>query len=210
MSIDYIYGVNTNKEALEKDIDTILSLDIPHISTYSLIIEDGTILKIKNKQYIDENIEKEMYEQIEKKLEQNNYIHYEISNYAKKGYQSIHNLNYWNNGEYYGFGLGAVSYINKERITNTKNLTKYIEGKYLYQKEKENKEKELSNTLILGLRKLEGIPLNTLTKDYEKDIIKHYHLEPLIKQGLLEIKNNYLRIPKKYIYISNNILIYFI
>ena len=159
ISIDYIYGVNTNIKKCIEDINTFLALDIPHISCYSLIIENNTIFKINNKENIKEDIEKKIYNTIESILEKNNYKHYEISSYAKTGYQSIHNLNYWNNGNYYGFGLGSVSFIDNKRISNTKNLTNYLKGKYIKEISYENKKIRMSNEIILGLRKLEGISI---------------------------------------------------
>lgn len=210
ISIDYIYGVTSDINIIKKDLDLILKLDIPHISCYSLIIEEGTILKIKGKKYIDEEIDNKMYNYIEKTLEKNNYIHYEISNYAKDNHKSIHNLNYWNNGDYYGFGLGAVSYMNNLRRTNTKNLSKYLNEEWLNEEIQEETEVQISNDLILGLRKLEGISIPELEKKYNLNILELYNIKELLNNGLLIIENNHLKIPKEYIYTSNNILINFI
>ena len=164
INIDLIYGVTEDIEIVKSDIDKFLELDIPHISCYSLILEDNTKLVIDKKKYIDSDIEREMYDYIEKILTENGYNHYEISNYAKDNKESIHNKNYWLNGSYYGFGLGAVSYINNYRISNTKNMSKYLDGNYIsesnYEDEKMNKE----NDLILGLRLLEGIEIDKFNK----------------------------------------------
>ena len=185
ISIDYIYGVNTNIKGLKEDLDIFLKLNIPHISCYSLIIEDNTILKINKKENIDEELEEQMYHLIEKTLEKNKYIHYEISNYAKKGYKSIHNINYWNNGEYYGFGLGAVSYLKNIRRTNTKNLTNYLKGIYKKEEEYEDENIQISNELILGLRKINGISLNKFKQKYKKNIYDLYDIKEILKEGLL-------------------------
>ena len=210
ISIDYIYGINSDINIIKEDLNTLIKLGIPHISCYSLIIEEGTIFKINKRKYIEEEKEEEMYRIIEKTLEENNYIHYEVSNYAKVGYQSLHNLNYWNNNSYYGFGLGAVSYINNIRRTNTRNLTKYLKKEYIQEELNETKEIQISNELILGLRKIEGINIKEVNNKYQIDILSYYHIKDLLKEGLLELVNNNLRIPKKYIYISNNILVHFI
>ena len=150
INIDLIYAAYDDINILKSDIDCFLKLDIPHISTYSLIIEDNTMLKINGMKNIDEDIDYEMYKYIEDTLEKNNYIHYEISNYAKNGYQSKHNLVYWNNEEYYGFGLSSTSYINNERITNTKNLRKYLNGEYLDTSVYEDKDIRMENEIMLG------------------------------------------------------------
>ena len=210
ISIDLIYGVNNDINIVKEDIDLFLSLDIPHISCYSLIIEDNTIYGINNREYIDEDIEYKMYNYIENTLKNNGYNHYEVSNYARPGYKSIHNINYWNNGSYYGFGLGAVSYINNYRITNTKNLTKYLKGKYLKDQIYENKEIRISNSLILGLRKVSGINIDKFNKEYNINILDLYNIKDLIKEEKLLINNNRLYINPKYFYLSNDILLNFI
>ena len=210
ISIDLIYGITKDINIVKKDIDYFLSLNIPHISCYSLIIEDNTLFKINNRKYIDEDIEYTMYKYIETTLTKNNYIHYEISNYSKEHYESIHNLNYWHNKEYYGFGLGAVSYLNNTRITNTKNLTKYLTNNYIDNSTYEDEQTRISNTIILSLRTIKGLNLIEFKKIFKKDIQDIYNIEPLLKEKKLIIKDNYLFIPKEYIYLSNEILLTFI
>ena len=210
INIDLIYGVTNNIDIVKKDIDYFLSLDIPHISCYSLIIEDNTVLSINNYKNIDEDTEYEMYKYIENKLESNGYIHYEISNYAKEGYKSIHNINYWNNGYYYGFGLGSVSYTDNYRITNTRNINKYNNGIYISDKEYEDENIQMSNDMILGLRKLNGVSISNFYNKYKKDIRKVFDIEDLIKDKLLIIDNDNIYINKKYLYLSNEVLIRFI
>ena len=210
LSIDYIYGVHDNIQLVKEDIHYFLELDIPHISCYSLIIEEGTIYYLKNRQYISEDVDEDMYLFIESTLKKNGYIHYEVSNYAKEGYQSIHNLNYWNNGEYYGFGLGAVSYYDFVRRTNTRNLSKYLNGFYSLEEKNEDIDTSISNTLILGLRKIEGININYFYQLFHRNIFDMYDISKLVQEGYLEVVDDYLRIPSKYLYISNNILIHFV
>lgn len=207
INIDLIYAVDNNINKLKKDIDYFLELDIPHISCYSLIIENNTLLKNNNINYIDEDTEYEMYKYIENTLEKNNYIHYEISNYAKEGYESKHNLVYWNNECYYGFGLSSVSYIDNYRITNTRNLTKYLNKEYIYQKEYENIDEVIDNEIMLGLRKLEGINLTKFKNKYNKDLEDIYNINELLKDNYLIKENDYLKINKDYIYLSNEILL---
>ena len=123
INIDLIYALpNQTLEELESDIDKFLSLDIDHISTYSLIIEPNTKLYINKTKNIDEEKDFEMYNLICNKLKNKGYNHYEISNFSKESFESKHNLIYWNNLEYYGFGAGASGYINNIRYDNTRNL----------------------------------------------------------------------------------------
>lgn len=207
INIDLIYAAYDDINILKSDIDCFLKLDIPHISTYSLIIEDNTMLKINGMKNIDEDIDYEMYKYIEDTLEKNNYIHYEISNYAKNGYQSKHNLVYWNNEEYYGFGLSSTSYINNERITNTKNLRKYLNGKYICTSISEDKEIKMENEVMLGLRKLDGIDLDRFKDKFNVSLEDIYNIDNLISEGYLVKEDNYIKINKKYMYISNEIIV---
>ena len=207
INIDLIYAAYDDINILKSDIDCFLELDIPHISTYSLIIEDNTMLKINGMKNIDEDIDYEMYKYIEDALEKNNYIHYEISNYAKNGYQSKHNLVYWNNEEYYGFGLSSTSYINNERITNTKNLRKYLNGEYLDTSVYEDKDIRMENEIMLGLRKLDGIDLDRFKEKFNVSLEDIYNIDNLVRNGYLIRDNNCIKIDKKYMYISNEIIV---
>ena len=210
ISIDYIYGVNNDINVIKEDIDTFLKLDIPHISCYSLIIEDNTVFGIERREYIDQDIEYEMYKYISNRLEESGYIHYEVSNYGKDGYMSIHNINYWNNGYYYGFGMGSVSYLDDYRISNTKNLSKYMDGCYVQEEVYEEIDIRISNGLVLGLRKVNGINIEEFNKRYNTDILGLYNIKNLIKEEKLVIKDGYIFINKKYFYMSNDILINFV
>lgn len=207
INIDLIYAAYDDINILKSDIDCFLKLDIPHISTYSLIIEDNTMLKINGMKNIDEDIDYEMYKYIEDTLEKNNYIHYEISNYAKNGYQSKHNLVYWNNEEYYGFGLSSTSYINNKRITNTKNLRKYLNGEYLDTSVYEDKDIRMENEIMLGLRKLDGIDLDRFKEKFNVSLEDIYNIDNLVRNGYLIRDNNCIKIDKKYMYISNEIIV---
>lgn len=210
ISMDLIYGINEDISIVKSDIDYFLELDIPHISCYSLIIEDGTTFGILNKKQVDEEIDYKMYTYIRDKLNLSGYNQYEISNYSKKGYESIHNMNYWQNGEYYGFGIGAVSYINNYRITNTKNLTKYLNGVYEYERVFEDLDTQMENTMILGLRMIKGVSVKDFYQKYHKDIREVFDIEELLNTKKLILDGDYLRISEKYLYVSNDILIYFI
>ena len=210
INIDLIYAVNNETiDDLKKDLKMFLSIDIPHISCYSLIIEKNTILYNKNEEYISEDLDRLMYDTIEKTLS-SNYCHYEISNYAKKGFESKHNLCYWNNKEYYGFGLSAASYIENKRINNTRNLKKYIEFNRDKEEEILTKEDKIRYELILGFRKIKGINKKEFYNKYNIDIHDLYNINELLKKGYLNEDDEYIFIPKEYIYVSNDILINFI
>ena len=133
INVDLMYALkNESLDDLEKDVDKILKLDIKHISCYSLIIEKNTKLYIDNTKYISDDLDSDMYDLIDKKLE-NKYHRYEVSNYSITSYESRHNLTYWENNEYYGFGLGAAGYIDNIRYSHiinpiTKNPSNYTKS----------------------------------------------------------------------------------
>lgn len=210
ISIDYIYGIHDDIEEVKKDIDKYLELDIPHISCYSLIIENNTLFGIKKRDYIDEQKEEEMYRYIENILTSNGYGHYEISNYGKDGYKSLHNLNYWNNLEYYGFGMGAVSYLDHKRISNTLNLSKYLDKDFIKNIENETRELEISNTFMLGFRKIDGINIHEFEKRFGINPVDMEVVKRLIKEEKLILEGEQLFINPKYIYLSNAIIMEFI
>ena len=212
INIDLIYAVpNQSINDLLEDLDNFIKLDVKHISTYSLIIEDNTKLKIDKTDYIDEDLDKEMYDLIIDKLNKNNFIHYEISNFSKEGYFSKHNINYWKNNNYYGFGLGASGFINNRRYTNTRSINNYNKNNYLLEEEYLDNEKNLENEIMLLLRTNIGINKKELYNKYNIDIDLKYNIKEMIKDNLIEVldNGNYI-ISKDKWYIENSILIYFI
>ena len=207
INIDLIYGVINDIEVVKRDIDKFLDLDISHISCYSLILEENTKLYIDRHKYIDEDADYKMFEYINNKLVSNGYKHYEISNYAKDGYESKHNMNYWLNGFYYGFGLGAVSYLDNYRISNTKNMSKYLDNDYINNKEYEDIDIRKENDLILGFRMINGICIDLFNKKYNDNLLDKNIIDKLIKEDKLEICDGYLRCSYEYIYLLNDILV---
>ncbi len=208
INVDLMYALPTESlDDLEKDIEYVLSLPIKHLSTYSLIIEDHTKLKIKNIQPISDELDSQMYERICQRLKENNFIHYEISNFSKPGQESKHNLCYWNNEEYYGFGLGASSYQNHKRITNTKTLQDYLEGFYQKEVEELDKTSTMEYELILNLRKKEGLSLSKFKEKYQEDFYQVFPCQEFIEKDFLREENYHIRIPEDKWYISNEILV---
>ena len=208
INVDLIYAIpNETLKVLKKDLKLINRLKIKHVSTYSLIIENNTYLKINNVKNIDQDLDFKMYNYICKYLKKHGFIHYEISNFSKKGYESKHNLTYWNNEKYYGFGLGASGYIKNVRYTNTRSFSKYINSNYVLEEEEMTKQIEKENELILGLRKLEGINKDKFLSKYNEKIEEKEIIKKLLKEGMLKENRNNIYINPKYIYTSNDILI---
>jgi oxygen-independent coproporphyrinogen-3 oxidase len=211
INVDLIYGIpNQTLDEVKEDSNLFLQLNVSHISTYSLIIEEHTKLFVDKTKPLDEDLNYEMYQYINNTLIDNRYHHYEISNYAKVGYESKHNLVYWNNEEYYGFGLGASSFINNKRYENTRSLNEYIKGNYIKEEHVLDENEMMENEMILGLRKIEGVNINHFKEKYHKSISDVFPIRKLIHDGYLIEKDNYLFIPDKYLFISNEILIKFL
>ena len=209
INVDLIYGIpKETDKVLRSDIKNILKLNIEHISTYSLIVEDNTM--IKDIIPIDEDTDAYFYEIIKKKLKQKGYVHYEISNFAKDGFESKHNLNYWNNAEYYGFGVGASGYIGNVRYTNTKSITKYLNGTFNGTEEILSKEDVMANELMLGFRKLKGINLQEFFNKYGVNLQEAFDIQKPLENKDLIYQDGYLFINPKKIYIMNEILIHII
>lgn len=210
INVDLMYALkNESLNDLEEDIDKILKLDIKHISCYSLIIEKNTKLYIENTKYISDDLDSDMYDLIDKKLE-NKYHRYEVSNYSITSYESRHNLTYWKNNEYYGFGLGAAGYIDNIRYTNTRNLSKYISDNYEKQNELLTKEDKIKYEFILGLRLTSGINKDNFNKKYGININEIKIIKELINKGLLIDDKINIYVPKKYFYVLNDILVNFV
>ena len=204
VNVDLMYALpGETIDDLKCDLDFIKSLDIEHVSCYSLIVEDHTKLGIKNTENIDGDLDYQMYLEICKFMSDNGFNHYEISNYSKKGYESKHNLVYWNNDKYYGFGLGASGYIDNRRTTNTRSISNYLKGKYLLEEEILEKDDLIYYEIILNLRKSSGIDLEKLYSLYN---VKLDYTE-LVNLGLLKLDENKLYIPEDKWYISNEIII---
>ena len=208
INVDLIYGIpgETVKD-LKKDIDLMLKLNPDHISTYSLIVEDNTKIAINGVQPIPEELDATMFETVIEKLENKKFEHYEISNFALVDKKSKHNMTYWNNEEYYGFGVGAHGYIQGVRYENTRSITEYIKGKYLLREEVLSKEDIMYNELMLGFRKIDGISLERFYNKFGVNVQEVFDLREVMKDDEILYEDGYLFINPKYIYVMNEILI---
>ena len=177
ISLDLIYGLpEQNINNLKIDLERLIELDVNHISTYGLKIEEGSVYYKKLPKNIpDEDIQADMYELINKTLENNGFERYEISNFSKTGFCSRHNLNYWNNEEYYGFGVAAHGYVDNIRYSNFCTIEKYMEnpsnhefGHFVTSQEK------LEEEIFLGFRKASGIDVNKINEKYAINFEEKY------------------------------------
>ena len=208
INLDLIYGIpEESLSTLKKDLKLLVKLKPTHISTYSLQIEEHTKIYNEGIVNIAEDLDYKMYNLIIKYLNKHKYIHYEISNFSLDGFESKHNTSYWNNEEYYGFGLGASGYIDGFRYENTRNLNKYSNGIYHKNEELLSIDDKMYDEVMLGLRKLKGINLKEFKDKYKVELSNKFYIDDLIKNKELIIKNGYLFINPKYIYTINEILV---
>lgn len=208
INIDFIYGFAfEDKKSVKKDIKELLSLKPEHISTYSLMIEEGTLLNLNHTERMAEDLDAEIYKMICKLLKKKGYQHYEISNFSLKGYASVHNKRYWENKEYYGFGLSASGYIDKVRYTNTKSLTRYLKNDFTGEKELLTKKDIMDNHLMLGFRLVNGFNVKEFENLYQVKLEDTYPITPLLKNKDLILKKGNIFINPDKLYIMNEILL---
>ena len=209
INIDMIFNIpNQTIKELEEDIEIVTSLPIKHISYYSLILEEKSVLYQlikKNKVTIsDQDLEADMYIKVMDTLQNKGFIQYEISNFCKEGYESIHNLSYWTNKEYLGLGSGSHSMMDNKRLYNVSNVSKYVRdiaNKNLLKEEYEHG--HIKDVMITGLRLTKGINIQEVNKLYNLNILELYNIPDFINNNILEIKGEYLRFTKQGILIGN-------
>ncbi len=205
ISIDLIYGFNNqSKEQFMDNLKIAAEFPITHISIYCLSVEDGTLFyhreKTGKKMASSDELSSEIYIDSVKFLKKNGFHHYEISNFAKNRCESIHNINYWQEGEYWGFGLSASSYLKGRRIKNTENYNEYADmlhnGKFPVEyTEKLCRKDRMSEELILGLRLTKGINWSRFRQKYgdlEKFSIIESRIDRWITLKMLKMKNGCL------------------
>ena len=211
INIDLMMGLpNQTIKDIKQALDEIEKLEPTHISVYSLIVEEGTkIEKLINNGELelpDEEIERQMYWYVKNKLELNGYKHYEISNFAKKGKESKHNMNCWEQKEYIGIGAAAHSYLNDTRYSNSafKECQKWsFKDKKI--EEKQNFEDKKKEYMLLGLRKIDGVSIQKFKEKFIDNPIFLYRkeLDKLIKENLLEIDGDKIKLTNKGIDLAN-------
>ena len=213
ISFDLILGLpHVSKRTLLRDVDNILMLEPEHISCYSLTIHEHT--RFHALKYVERSSDyiRKLYDSVNKKLEDNGYIHYEISNWAKEGRESKHNFTYWKDEEYYGFGPGASGYIHPKRYTNAINIKKYNEGIYDKTEEIVTPEDDYVYFIMLNLRTNQGIDYDVFEKrfGYRLEEKQKKIIEKHIKNKNLKVKENHLIPTYKGMMILDQIILDFI
>lgn len=222
MSIDLMYALP--KQTLEKvkeSVEIALQLEIPHLSLYSLIVEPKTVfynqMRKGKLKLPTQDLEADMYDYIIDTLKNHGYNQYEISNFAKEGFESKHNLTYWDNDEYYGFGAGAHSYLGATRRGNFGPLKKYMEKVEagclpVIEENILSKKEQMEEELFLGLRKTKGVGLNKFEEKFGISLLIVYReqIADLQGKGLIECTDTHIRLTEKGRFLGNEVFQAFI
>lgn len=227
-NLDLIYASPSQSLAdLESDLEEALSFQPPHLSAYNLTIEEGTPFYREYKdgklRPLAEEEEVAMAGLIEETLSNNGLERYEISNYAKPGYHSRHNMNYWQGGDYLGIGAGAHSHLRKlekgafsSRWHNEKNPRRYMEsvkrsGQAVVEKEENDLTKSAAEFMFMGLRMIKGISTEEFSRRFEKNPAEFYpQIRDWLEGGLMEEKAERLRLTRRGLLVANSIFVNFV
>lgn len=217
ISIDLMFGFPQESiQTWRTDIESALNLEIEHISAYSLMYEEGTAmtkLLLENRiKECDEETYLAMYNILIDKLVAAGYEHYEISNFAKSGYRSIHNSNYWNDIPYLGIGASAHSFNRMARQWNIDDISSYMESisKKTIPAETEflTKDSRFDDVVMTRLRTCEGIDMIGIKKNFGEDYLAFLYKEaaPHIENGLMTLEGSHLHLTRKGLFVSDSII----
>lgn len=216
ISIDLIYALpGQTMEQVKDNVAKAIALDIPHMSLYSLILENHTVFMNRMRRgklpLPKEEVEAEMFEYIIAELERAGFEHYEISNFSKPGFESRHNLMYWDNAEYYGIGAGASGYVNGVRYKNHGPIRHYLkaveEGNARINEEHLSLREQMEEEMFLGLRKKSGVSMKRFEEKFGTSFEDLYGqvVRDLCHQGLLQVEGQQIRMTKKGLFLGDTV-----
>lgn len=216
ISIDLIYALPGQTMAQVKDnVAKAISLDIPHMSLYSLILENHTVFMNRMRRgklpLPKEELEAEMFEYIITELERAGFENYEISNFSKPGFESRHNLMYWDNAEYYGIGAGASGYVNGIRYKNHGPIRHYLgaveAGNARITEEHLSQKEQMEEEMFLGLRKKSGVSMARFEEKFGRSFDGLYGeiIRDLVQQGLMQIDGDRVRMTKRGLFLGDTV-----
>ena len=216
ISIDLIYALpGQTMDQVKDNVAKAIALDIPHMSLYSLILENHTVFMNRMRRgklpLPKEEVEAEMFEYIIAELERVGFEHYEISNFSKSGFESRHNLMYWDNAEYYGIGAGASGYVNGVRYKNHGPIRHYLkaveEGNARIHEEHLSLREQMEEEMFLGLRKKTGVSKARFEEKFGTSFENIYGqvVRDLCHQGLLQVEGQQIRMTKKGLFLGDTV-----
>lgn len=216
ISIDLIYALpRQTMSDVKENVAKAIALDIPHMSLYSLILENHTVFMNRMRRgklpLPKEDLEAEMFEYIIQELEKAGFEHYEISNFSKPHFESRHNLMYWNNDEYFGLGAGASGYVNGIRYKNHGPIRHYLQaverGSARFNEEHLSKKEMMEEEMFLGLRKKTGVSKSRFEEKFGISFEQQYGdvVTELIEKGLLVSNKEIIRMTKKGLFLGDTV-----
>ncbi|RSI10165.1 radical SAM family heme chaperone HemW [Streptococcus sanguinis] len=216
ISIDLIYALpKQTMEDVKTNVAKAIALDIPHMSLYSLILENHTVFMNRMRRgklpLPKEDLEAEMFDYIIAELEKAGFEHYEISNFSKPGFESRHNLMYWDNAEYYGIGAGASGYVNGVRYKNHGPIRHYLQaveaGNARVQEEMLTLKEKMEEEMFLGLRKKSGVSKKRFEEKFGISFEDQYGavVSELTQQGLLVPDRDIVRMTKQGLFLGDTV-----
>ena len=216
ISIDLIYALpGQTMDQVKDNVAKAIALDIPHMSLYSLILENHTVFMNRMRRgklpLPKEELEADMFDYIIAELERAGFEHYEISNFSKQGFESRHNLMYWDNAEYYGIGAGASGYVNGVRYKNHGPIRHYLkaveEGNARINEEHLSLREQMEEEMFLGLRKKSGVSKSRFEEKFGTSFEDLYGqvVRDLCHQGLLQVEGQQIRMTKKGLFLGDTV-----
>ncbi|MHC1721729.1 MAG: radical SAM family heme chaperone HemW [Aminipila sp.] len=239
INIDLMFAIPEHtKEVWQETLQEAISLNPEHISFYSLQLEEGTkyfeLFEKGDLNMVSDIIDRDMYHHASKFLKKSGYNHYEISNCAKPGFECRHNLKYWSMGDYLGIGLGAHSYMNGDRFSNTRDLGRYIqelqvdnlamvindddwkaERKWVEWQHQNTERDDMVEFIITGMRRAEGISLSEFENKFGKKLFEAYPeqeelIQEYVEKGLMILEDDNMKFTIKGVDVSNTVLAEFV
>jgi oxygen-independent coproporphyrinogen-3 oxidase len=217
VSVDLMFAIpGQTAESWRRSLAAAIALDVEHVSTYGLTIEAGTPYARWHERepaaFVDEDTEADFYRIGIETLTAAGLEHYEISNFARPGSRSVHNANYWANGEYVGLGVGAASYLDGRRSTHTRDLGEYMEaarGRRAIPGESEELTgaARLGEATMLALRTSEGVDVQAFRERYGYDVLTHYApvIEELSAVGVLRADRRQIALTERGRFVANDV-----
>lgn len=217
LSLDLIFAVPGQTQQTWRDtLRTAIDLEVDHISTYGLTVEEGTPYAAWRERepaaFFDDSQEADFYQEAITQLTGAGFDHYEISNFAKPGHRSLHNFNYWENGEYLGLGVGAASYRAGVRSVHTRSLDEYLyavlEGREIPgESERLEGRARAGEAVMLALRTAQGVGFEQFKERYAIDFLTVYApiVERFCQDGLLEIDPTHAKLTVRGRFVANDV-----
>ena len=212
ISCDIMYSLpGQSMDDLKDTVEWLAGMDIPHLSLYSLTVEENTVFGKKGYRSLDEDTEADMYEYIRDTLKGRGYDQYEISNYCLPDMYSRHNMGYWDYDDFYGLSMGASGKEKGIRYANTRKMSEYEHGIYISEKEELSERDQAFEMIMMGLRKREGVNLELFEQRFGAPLEKLFsdNFDRAMAKGYIEVNGKFMRCTDDHFEICNTVILEF-